>query len=75
MDVTAVLERHETALMGLPNVQGVGIGEKNGQPAIKVFVSQKVPESSLREEERVPGQVEGVPTDVEEVGTISAQGV
>ncbi|MET4698738.1 hypothetical protein ABIE65_001760 [Constrictibacter sp. MBR-5] len=73
MDTDAILQRHETALMQLPNVQGVGIGEKGGKPAIKVFVSRKVPKGSLAESDVVPTQIEGVPTDVEEVGTISVQ--
>lgn len=73
MDVDAILQRHETSLMQLPNVQGVGVGEKGGKPAIKVFVDRKVPKSSLKESEIVPAQIEGVPTDVEEVGTISVQ--
>lgn len=73
MDVAKILEQHEDALMALPNVQGVGLGEKGGQPAIKVFVSRKVPKDALAENEMVPAQLDGVPTDVEEVGTVSVQ--
>src|SRR4029450_11698619 len=43
--------RHETELLALPNVIGVGIGERAGKPVIKVFVTQKVAETELGPEE------------------------
>ncbi len=64
--------RHEAALMKLPNVTGVGIGERAGQPVIKVFVTEKVPESSLAPDELVPTSLEGHEVDVEEIGFIEA---
>jgi hypothetical protein len=65
--------RHEAALLELPNVTGVAIGERAGKPVIKVFVTEKVPESSLAPEERVPASLEGYEVDVEEIGFIEAQ--
>ena len=71
--IEEALKQAEDSLMELPNVVGVGIGEKGGQRVIKVFVSRKVPESALQPQEIVPKQVEGYETDVEETGFISAQ--
>jgi len=59
--------------MRLPNVTGVGIGEKAGKPVIKVFVTHKVPESALQPQEVVPKALEGWETDVEESGVVMAQ--
>jgi hypothetical protein len=65
--------RHEAELLALPNVTGVGIGERAGQPVIKVFVTEKVPESMLAREERVPTSLDGYEVDVEAIGLIEAQ--
>ena len=65
--------RHEAELLGLPNVTGVGIGERAGKPVIKVFVTRKVPASQLAPEERVPRSLEGYEIDVDEIGVVEAQ--
>jgi hypothetical protein len=54
MSVEAVKMKHEEQLMRLPNVAGVGIGEKAGRAVIKVFVTHKVPVSALQPQEIVP---------------------
>jgi hypothetical protein len=72
-DIESVQRRIEGQLLQLPNVTGVGVGEKDGTPVIKVYVIQKLPESALRPEEIVPKQVEGQQLDVEEIGVITAQ--
>jgi hypothetical protein len=59
--------RHEDELLDLPNVTGVGIGERGGKPVIKVFVTEQVLES------RVPASIEGYEVDVEEIGVIQAE--
>jgi hypothetical protein len=66
-------DRHEAELLALPNVTGIGIGERGGRPVIKVFVTQKVPESALRPNELVPEQLDGYEVDVEESGVLEAQ--
>lgn len=71
--VNSVKQNYEEQLMRLPNVTGVGIGEKNGKTVIKVFVTQKVPESDLQPQEVVPKSIEGCETDVEEIGIVTAQ--
>ena len=69
----AVRHRHEHELIGLPNVTGVGIGERGGKEVLKVFVTRKVPASELRPNEVVPAELEGWEVDVEEIGLVSAQ--
>jgi hypothetical protein len=54
----------------MPNVMGIGIGEREGKEIIKVFVIQKIPESALRPQEIIPKILEGYATDVEEIGTV-----
>lgn len=73
MNIEAVRMKHEEELMRLPNVAGVGIGEKADRSVIKVFVTHKVPESALQPREIVPKTLEGYETDVEEIGVITAQ--
>lgn len=73
MSIEAVKEKNEERLMRLPNVIGVGIGEKAGKQVIKVFVTHKVPVSDLQPQEVVPKILEKYETDIEEVGVIMAQ--
>jgi hypothetical protein len=73
MNVEDVMHRYEETLMQLPNVTGVGIGEKSGKEVIKVFVTHKVPESLLHPREIIPRRLEGYETDVEEIGMVTAQ--
>jgi hypothetical protein len=73
MSIEAVKIKHEEQLMTLPNVNGVGIGEKAGKAVIKVFVTHKVPESALPPQEVVPKTLDGWETDVEEIGVVTTQ--
>jgi hypothetical protein len=73
MSIEAVRRKHEKRLMKLPNVTGIGIGRRSGRDVIKVFVTLKVSESALQPDEIVPKSLDGVETDVEEVGEITAQ--
>ncbi len=73
MSIEAAKLKHEEALLRLPNVTGVGIGEKAGKQVVKVFVTHKVPESALQPQELVPKTLEGYETDVEEIGVVTAQ--
>lgn len=57
-------------LFRLPNVVGVGIGEKDGVETIRVYVSHKVPESQLKTEEKIPEEINGYRTQVIEVGQV-----
>lgn len=73
MNAEIVRKKYEEQLMGLPNVTGVGIGEKSGKKVIKVFVTHKVPDSLLQSQEVVPKTLEGYETDVEEIGVLTTQ--
>lgn len=73
MDIGEVMEMHRDRLMQMANVVGVGIGEKEGKAVIKVFVTEKVPESALQPGEVVPGELDGHDTDVEAIGSVRAQ--
>lgn len=67
------MKKHEEQVMQLPNVTGIGIGKKSGKDIIKVFVTQKSPESALQPDEIIPKTLEGYQTDVEEIGVVTAQ--
>lgn len=71
--IETIRQKYEDQLMELPNVTGVGIGEKAGKKVIKVFVTQKVPESDLQPQQVVPKFLEEYETDVEEIGSVTAQ--
>lgn len=73
MSIVPVKEKYEEQLMRLPNVTGVGIGEKAGKEVIKVFVTMKVPLPALKPQEIVPKMLEEYETDVEEIGVLMAQ--
>jgi hypothetical protein len=65
MDIVSTMKKYEQQLMKLPNVTGVGIGEKDRKEVIVVFVRRKVPESALKPQEIIPKILEGYETDVE----------
>jgi hypothetical protein len=73
-----VQHEREDELLSLPNVVGVGFankqvaGEDTGEPALAVFVSQKLPKEMLRKDQRVPGTLNSLRTDVIETGVIQA---
>lgn len=58
------------------NVQAIGIGPKlvdnrfTGDPAIKIFVRTKLPQSEIDSANMLPRAVAGLPTDVEEIGLV-----
>lgn len=73
-----VKEIHQEALLAKPNVIGVGVGlrETRGQIldelAVKVLVTQKLPRAGLTAQATVPSEVDGIKTDVMQVGVIRA---
>ncbi len=76
LQLSAVLAQHEAALMSYPNVIGVadGIRMRRGKPTgercLVVFVNRKLPKSKLRKSEILPGEIDGIPIDVVEVGNV-----
>lgn len=70
------LQLHALQLLDLPNVVGVGIGPKirggmrSSETAVVVLVSKKLAQDKLLAENVVPAVLEGVTTDIMEVGEI-----
>lgn len=73
-----VRQAHEAELLRMTNVVGVGVGlrtrggRRQGEVALVVMVRQKVPQAMLAKADVLPGEIDGVPVDVVEVGDISA---
>ncbi|MGH8004570.1 MAG: hypothetical protein ACRECJ_07590, partial [Limisphaerales bacterium] len=63
-----VQEEHTPHLMSLPGVVGTAIGESQGKPCIKVYVTQKTAEI----EKGVPDSLEGYPVVIEVTGEFKA---
>ena len=77
--IQAVKTAHEAELMAKANVVGVGIGFRQQQNnrteevVLVVLVERKTPRSQLAPEDIIPGQIDGVPVDVQESGRIVPQ--
>jgi hypothetical protein len=69
---------HREALLGKPNVIGVGVGYRvdrgrtTDELSVVVMVRQKLPPAALDERSMVPQEVAGVRTDVVQVGDVRA---
>lgn len=76
--VTQVKEAHKTALMMTPNVVGVGTGykvkggEQTDELSVVVLVRQKKPKAGVAPGALVPKVLDGVITDVVQVGDLRA---
>ena len=76
--IRAVKDKSQSELMRKKNVVGVGIGlRKRGrvftdETVLTVMVRQKEPRSVLRPRDVIPSELDGVPVDVQEVGTLRA---
>ena len=77
-EVGRVKELHVEAILEKPNVIGVGIGYKvtrnrrTDELSVIVLVRQKLPEAGLRPDDLVSRDLDGVATDVIEVGDVRA---
>lgn len=69
---------HEESLLAKRNVVGVAVGYKNaddaakGEVALVVLVEQKLPVAALSSDDLVPRAINGVKTDVIEIGFLRA---
>ncbi len=77
MSINEVLQAQrlfQESLLAKPNVVGVAVGLKNqtGDPSVVVLVEQKLPVAALSANAMVPKQLDGVRTDVVEVGYLRA---
>lgn len=73
-----VKAKYQEQLLALPNVVGVGVGLKEvrgdftDQIAVIVNVSKKIPSVDLPPDAVVPPELEGVATDVQQIGEMKA---
>jgi len=78
-EIRAIKDSNEDSLFDLDNVNGVGIGYKDikgeiqDELCIKVFVQQKLKEKDLGKSQVIPKEIDGIKTDVFDVGIIEAQ--
>ncbi len=76
--IRAVKAAHEAELMRKANVVGVGIGlrqrdgQYTGELALIVSVTRKVPLDELDPGDIIPQEIDGIPVDVQAVGTLRA---
>jgi hypothetical protein len=68
MSIEQAFDRNHDRLMAIPGVTGLGIGDKNGRPAIIILVRQLTPDLKIR----LPRVLEGHPVVVEQSGEIVA---
>jgi hypothetical protein len=68
MNIEQVFDRHHDRLMAIPSVTGLGIGDKDGKPAIVIMVRQLTPDLKAR----LPRALEGHPVIVQQSGEIVA---
>ncbi len=79
-EITRDFQNKEDEILSMPNVVGVGVGNKvsggkdTEESCIKILVSQKLPPELLGSGEAVSDQIGGTRTDVEEVGHLFAGG-
>jgi hypothetical protein len=77
-DITRIKNLHKAAILAKPNVVGVGTGYKRSRGkltselSVVTLVKRKLPPTALAAEALVPASLDGVPTDVLEVGEIRA---
>lgn len=69
-DVHETKAAHTEALMAIPGVVGVGVGETAGKPVIRVFVERRTDEVR----ERVPASLDGHPVEVVVTGAFKTGG-
>lgn len=78
--IANAIDKQQSGLLARANVQGVGIGHKikggvdTGTLSLTVFVSHKVAPGLLSDTDKIPKQVDKIPTDVIETGMIFAGG-
>lgn len=67
--IEQVLAAHTAGWMSIPGVVGTAIGERAGEPCLRIMVVKKMPKVI----EAIPDRVEGYPVDVVEVGMFRAR--
>lgn len=70
MKIESVKLKLEKQLLQLPDVIGVGIGEKAEKMVIKVYVTSRVPNSLAKQ--TIPTSLDGYEIDIEEIGEVKS---
>ncbi len=68
--IEQIMQQHTPEWMATPGVVGVGIGENEGKPCIKIFVVEKSPKL----EKMLPDSIEDVRVVVQVTGEFNAHG-
>ena len=68
LSITEVFDANQDSIMALPGVVGIGIGERGGEPCIRVMVEIASPAVKAG----IPAQLGGYTVIVDETGTIRA---
>jgi len=68
MEIEQVLARHEAELMRIPGVNGIGIGQRHGNPVILVMLDRPASQLPVT----IPSQLDGVPVEIEVIGEVTA---
>ena len=68
LSITEVFDANQDSIMALPGVVGIGIGERGGEPCIRVMVDTASPDVKSG----IPDQLGGYPVVVDESGPIRA---
>jgi hypothetical protein len=77
-EIARVVDRHKEFVLSKPNVVGVGTGfreirgRKTDEICVVALVRQKIPKAGLSAEDIIPTKLEGVSTDVVQVGELRA---
>jgi len=66
--IEQVKSKYEMEWLRIEGVEGVGIGEENEKPVIRVYVAKK----TKTIQEKVPSQIEGYPVRIEVSGEFHA---
>ncbi len=73
-----IKKKYESFLLKKKGVVGCATGykiiggKKSNEPAVVCYVVKKKPRNELKDEDIVPAELEGVPTDVVESGELKA---
>jgi hypothetical protein len=67
--IEQVLRAHTDDWMSIPGVVGTGIGERNGEPCLRIFVRRKTP----RLLQKLPTAADGFVVDIVESGEFRAR--
>jgi len=75
-DIKKIIEKH--SIMKYPNVIGysntlqykIRKGVVLPIPSIRIYVTRKLPESMLKKDEIIPKELDGIPTDIVEIGKL-----